>query len=250
MKKENISKAIGNMNSKYIIEAENYSASAKKAFGNKSFPLKTFIAACLVICLVVGTVAYAVNEIREWSSSITFEDGTRVDIVENAAFKSIPDTAPKTGRTENELQVIRMTHAEVEEALGFHILNYENATSDSLGYQTHLNKDGSIGRIDLWWAEFLKINENKHMTLSIFMLNQNADEGYVLAFNEGIDAAGGKKLENIVTINSLGTKIIVYKSDSHDNKISITFVYDNVLYQFGGYDFTESEMLSVIEQMK
>ena len=82
------------------------------------------------------------------------------------------------------------------------------------------------------------------------MLNKGADEGFILAFKEGQDAAGGKKLEKIVTLDSLGTEIVVYTSDSHDNKITMTFVYDNVLYQVGGYDFTENEMLSVIEQMK
>ena len=72
----------------------------------------------------------------------------------------------------------------------------------------------------------------------------------ILAFEEGQDAAGGKKLENVVSLESLDAKVVVYKSDSHDNKITMTFVYDNILYQFGGFDFTESEMLSVIEQMK
>ena len=143
-----------------------------------------------------------------------------------------------------------MTHAEVEKVLGFNILGYDKATSDEMGYKTMQNKDGTIGRIDLWWADFLKISEEKQMTLSISMLNKGADEGYILAFEEGLDAAGGKKLENVITLESLDVKIIVYTSGSHDNKLTMSFVYDNVLYEFGGFDFTESEMLSVIEQMK
>lgn len=249
MKRENISKVIGNINEKHISEAENYTSTAKR-YSIKTFFIKAPVAACLILCLLVGTVAYAAYEAYEWSTSILFEDGSKVQLVENATFKEIPDSAPKTERTEDSIGTIKMTHAEVEKVLGFNILGYDKATSDEMGYKTMQNKDGTIGRIDLWWADFLEINEEKQITLHISMLNKGADEGFILAFEEGQDAAGGKKLENVVTIDSLDTKIVVYKSDSHDNKITMTFVYDNVLYQFGGYDFTESEMLSVIEQMK
>ena len=173
-----------------------------------------------------------------------------MEIVENAVSKNIPETAPKTERSKDNIGTITMTHNEVEKVLGFNILNYENATSNTIGYTTYQNDDGTIGRIDLWRADFLKISETKYMTLHVSMLNKGADKGYVSAFEEGTDAAGGKVLENIVLDNALNAKIIVYKSGSHDNKITMTFVYDDILYQFGGYDFTESEMLSIIEQMK
>lgn len=246
MKRESISKVIGNINEKHISEAEEYTSAAKR-YSIKSFFIKTPVAACLILCLLVGTVVYAAYETYEWSTSILFEDGKKVELVENATFKEIPVSAPIT---EGNIGYIKMTHSEVEKTLGFNILNYDKATSYEMSYSTEQNDDGTIGRIDLWWADFLEISEEKQMTLHISMLNKGADEGFILAFEEGQDAAGGKKLENIVTIDSLDTKIIVYKSDSHDNKITMTFVCDNVLYQFGGYDFTESEMLSVIEQMK
>ncbi len=249
MNRENISKVIGNLNDKHISEAENYTSTAKR-YSIKTFFIKVPVAACLILCLLVGAVAYAAYEAYEWSTYILFEDGSKAQLVENATFKEIPDSAPKTEHTEDSIGTIKMTHAEVEKILGFNILGYDKATLDEIGYETMQNDDGTIGRIDLWWANFLKISEEKQMTLNISMLNKGADEGFILAFEEGQDAAGGKKLENVVTIDSLDTKIVVYKSDSHDNKITITFVYDNVLYQFGGYDFTENEMLSVIEQMK
>jgi len=249
MKRENISKVIENINEKHITEAENYT-STENRYGIKTFFIKAPVAACLILCLLVGTVAYAAYEAYEWSTSILFEDGSKVQVVENATFKEIPDSAPKTQRTEDSSGYIKMTHSEIEETLGFNILSYDNATSHEMSYRTEQNDDGTIGRIDLWWADFLEISEERRMTLHISMLNKGADEGFILAFEEGQDAAGGKKLENIVTIDSLDTKVIVYTSGSHDNKITMTFVHDNVLYQFGGYDFTEIEMLSVIEQMK
>lgn len=249
MKHENISKVIGSINEKYIIEAENYSSKAKR-YCVKSFFIKAPAAACLFLCLLIGTATYAAYEAYEWSSSILFEDGSEVKFVENAPFKEIPDSAPKTKQTEDSRNTISMAHSEIEKVLGFHILNYDNITSDKIVYETMQNEDGSIGRIDLWWADFLRVSEEKYMTLHISMLNKGADKGYVLAFEDGHDAAGGKKLEKIVPLDSLDTQIVVYKSDSHENKISMAFVYDGVWYQFGGYDFTESEMLSVIEQMK
>ena len=249
MKRESISKVIGNINENHISEAENYTSTVKRNRVKTLF-IKAPIAACLVLCLSVGMVAYAAYEAYEWSTSILFDDGSKVELVENATFKEIPDSAPKTERNEDSIGTIKMTHAEVEKVLGFNILGYDKATSDEMGYKTMQNKDGTIGRIDLWWADFLEISEDKQMTLHISMLNKGADEGYILAFEEGLDAAGGKKLENVITLESLDVKIIVYTSGSHDNKLTMSFVYDNVLYEFGGFDFTESEMLSVIEQMK
>lgn len=249
MKIDKLVDAIGEIEEIKIKEAKSYSPTVKRN-SVKSLFLKAPVAACLILCLLVGTVAYATHEAYEWSTSILFEDGSKVELVENATFKEIPDSAPKTERTEDSIGTITMTHSEIEKVLGFDILNYEGATSDIIGYKTMQNDDGTIGRIDLWWADFLEISEDKQITLHISMLNKGADEGYVLAFKECQDAAGGKKLENIVTLDSLGVKAVIYKSNSHDNKITMTFVYDNVLYQFGGFDFTESEMLSVIEQMK
>ncbi|MBE6788634.1 MAG: hypothetical protein E7539_03110 [Ruminococcaceae bacterium] len=250
MKREKISMAISNIDKKYITEAENYAAPAKKAVSIRSIFIKLPVAACLIACLLVGTGAYAAYEIYEWSSSILFEDGTKVDVVENMTYKNIPETAPKTIRTEDSVGSLRMTHQEVQKALGFKILNYEGATSDEMVYRTGLNDDGSIGRVDLWWAYFVYENEDKNISLSISMLNKGADLGYVLAFQEGLDAAGGKKLEDTVTIESLNTKAVVYTDRSHSNKLAITFVYDNVIYDFLGFDYTQEEMLSVIEQLK
>ncbi len=171
MKRENISKVIGNLNDKHISEAENYTSTAKH-YSIKSFFIKAPIAACLILCLLVGTVAYAGYEAYEWSTGILFEDGSKVQLVENATFKEIPDSAPKTERTEDSIGRIKMTHAEIEKVLGFNILGYDKATSDEICYDTMQNDDGTIGRIDLWWPDFLEISEEKRITLSISMLNK------------------------------------------------------------------------------
>lgn len=250
MKKEDISQVIGNINVSHIAEAENYIAPAKMKIRSKSFLIKAFVAACLITCLIAGAVVYATQDVHKMPPSISFEDGTKVDIAENVPFKDIPETAPKSIRTEKDYIKIGMTHAEAEAALGFDILKYDGITTDRLTYDTLLNNDGTIGRISLWWPYFLEINEDKGITLSISILNKGADYGYIDAFMQGIDAAGGKKLENTVKIESLGVDAVVYTDRSSEDKLAITFIYDNVYYEFAGYNCTQSEMLSILEQLK
>ena len=83
------------------------------------------------------------------------------------------------------------------------------------------------------------------------MLNEGADEGYVLAFKEGIDAIGGKELENTINvfINSVETKVVIYTYDDNEERLNATFVYDDILYSLSGYGYTQEEMISVIKQM-
>ena len=250
MKKEDISKVIGNISASHITEAENYTACAKIKIRSKAFVVKVLVAACLATCLIAGAVVYATPEVHKMPPSISFEDGTKVDIAEDVPFKDIPETAPKSIRTEKDYIKIGMTHAEVEAALGFDILKYDGITTDRLTYDTLLNNDGTIGRISLWWPRFFEISEDKGITLSISILNKGADYGYIDAFMQGIDAAGGKKLENTVKIESLGVDAVVYTDRSSEDKLAITFIYDNVYYEFAGYNCTQSEILSIIEQLK
>ena len=243
MRKDNISTVMNNIDTKYIQEAEFYVA--KKNKKGKTFWRQVPAAACLLICLLLGTGAYAAYEAFDWSSFIRFENGSQVAVVEKAEFKKISASAPKT----NENQGLEMSHSEVENALGLKLLNYPEVTSDVIYYTTLQNEDGTIGRVDLWWPEFLKANDEKHMTLSIAMLNKGADEGYVLAFEEGLNAAGGKSLKRVIQDGDLGTEMIVYTDGSFENKICISFVHDSIFYQFAGFDYTEEEMLEIIRDM-
>ena len=42
------------------------------------------------------------------------------------------------------------------------------------------------------------------------LLNKYADEGYVLAFNEGLDATGGKNIEKSYKSKNLNTNVVIY----------------------------------------
>lgn len=245
MKKDDISEVIGNLNTRFIEEAEQYNTKGLSRKSAKNLFVKSPLVACLLLCLIFGMAVYASGELFNWSSGILFEDGNYITVAEKAAFKNISKNAPKTD--ENEL--IEMKYDKAESVLGVELLDYENMSSDSLYYSTEQNEDGSIGRIDLWCADFIKEN-NKYMTLSVSMLNRGADKGFILAFEEGLDAAGKKELKKIVHNELLGTEMIVYTDGSHENKINVSFVYDDIFYHFSGFDFTEEEILDIVSQMK
>ena len=77
-----------------------------------------------------------------------------------------------------------------------------------------------------------------------------ADDVYVLAFQEGIDATGEKNIENSYKSGNLNTNIIVYTNNWSDEKLIATFVYDDILYQFIGHNISKDEMTSIIEILK
>ena len=74
--------------------------------------------------------------------------------------------------------------------LRFSILKLQENNTSEIYYRTSLNDNGTIGRVDLWIPYFYKENDNKYIGVSVSMLNKYADDGYVLAFQEGIVATG------------------------------------------------------------
>lgn len=75
MKRENISKVTENINEKYIVEAENYNASAKKILSFKPFFVKAPVAACLIVCLILGIGFFGKN-IFDKKPPVSIDDST------------------------------------------------------------------------------------------------------------------------------------------------------------------------------
>ena len=246
MKKEKISLAMNNIKSQYIQEAENYSLSTKTL--KKAHIFKFSIVAAVILCLVSGTVVFAGNHYFNWNSSITFHDGTTVDVSDNIPFKKIPETIPIIDQNKDDKR-LQFSHAEIEEMLGFNILSSKNADTDILVYDTYLNKNGSIARVSLYWNDFIRESDSKYIFASISMLNENAEEGYIIPFKEGLDAAGGKEYSNTYYLENLDTSVVIYYSD-FDNRPNATFIYDNVYYQFTGYDYTEEEFVKILGELE
>lgn len=191
---------------------------------------------------------------KSWSASVEFEDGTKVNIVENANFKEISKNAIKS---EN---LVSMTHDEIEQSLGFHILDYEHTTSKSMGYSTSLNSNGEIGTVHLWWSSFID-NTNgqfgkdgdktgKVISVDISILNKGAEERYIYPFLEGKDATGEKELDQVYEIKNLNTKAVIYGNNWDKTRITASFVFDDVYYQLISYNYTKEEIIELLEKLK
>ena len=204
----------------------------------------------VVVCLLSITVVYA-KEIKEifksWGTSIKLEDGTEVKVSENNNFKEIPDDAIKV---KENAESPKMTFEEIEEMLKFSILKLQEDNTKEIYYRTFLNENGTIGEVNLWIPYFYKETGNKYISVSVNMLSKYADEGYLLAFQEGIDATGNKDIENSYISGNLNTNVVIYTNDWSSERLTATFVYDDILYQFIGYNVSKDEMTSIIETLK
>lgn len=67
--------------------------------------------------------------------------------------------------------------------------------------------------------------------MQVSFLTQYASEGYVLAFEEGIDVSGGKELDNVYHSENLNTDVIIYKNDWNDTRLTAIFEHDDILYE-------------------
>lgn len=200
-------------------------------------------------CLLSITMVYAKdikNYFKKWSTSVQFDEGTRLEFSQNNNFKYIPIEAIKVGPNDES---IKMSYQEIEEMLKFPILKLSKNNPEEIYYHTYLNDDNSIGRIDLWMPYFLKYSEDKYLHLSVDILNKYADEGYILAFQEGIDATGEKNIEKKYKSDNLNTNIIIYTNTWSKKRITATFVYDDILYRFIGNNITKEEIISIIESL-
>lgn len=166
---------------------------------------------------------------------------------ENYKIKEISTDAIKV---KENLESPKMTFKEVEEMLKFSILKLPENNTNDIYYRTSLNDNGSIGRVDLWILYFYKENENKYISVSVNIFNKYADERYILVFQEGIDAMGEKNIENSYKSENLNTNIVVYTNDWSEERLTATFVYDDILYQFIGHNILKDEMTSIIETLK
>lgn len=249
MKKDAIEKALSEISDDFIAEAAEFGKDKRKTSSIKQLFVKAPLAATVVILLLIGTIAYTAASRTNWSSSIKFDDGSTEQIVENAFFKDIPDTAPKKQEFASMLQ---MSHEEIEAYLGFDILHCLDAENDTVNYDTSLNKDGSIARIDLWWPGIVTdgTENGKSINQSVYILNIGAEEGYVLAFEEGIDAMGHKILLDKIHVDELDTDVLYYTSGDDPDRISVTFAYDDVMYSFTGHGYTLDEIISVIKELE
>jgi hypothetical protein len=209
--KEKFKKAFSSINVSKELENNILDSTVnKKVERVKKFRFAHVCSLFLILLGLTFTTVYA-KEIKDfivsWSSSIFLEDGSEVKISENNTFKEIPNNIKKTEKYDS---MINTTINELEEILGFKILKLDQSISNEVYYITGLNKDGSIGRIDITMPNFIVYGEDKNINMHASFLDKNADEGYVLAFKEGLDASGGKNIDNSYYIENLNVNVVIW----------------------------------------
>lgn len=236
--------AINNLQENYIAEAENYHADMHKRIRRPVSRLA--IAAVIAACLVLGSVAaYAGAHLSQWTAFMSFHDGTKVTVSENAFFKDIPDGLPVVREGECMME---MNRTEVEKILGFGILRSPLSPESAVyNYSTDVNSDGkTVARVDLWCPNFICHDENKRINLLVAMLDVNAEEGYIYPFMEGTDAMGGKKYVGTYTLAQLDTNAVIYSAEDMPTLLKAVLVFDNVQYTLSAYEYSLDEFLSVL----
>ena len=250
MNKEELSAAMSDIDIRFIEEAENYDMSKRKIIKR---PLTRMAVAAIVIgCLIFGGVAYAGTTLTDWKSVISFFDGNgnKVDVTvsDEAFFKELPDGLPVPGDGE---PMIPMTKDEVESLLGFKILESEfSADSTVYNYDAFTNKnDGAVAVVSLWCPGFIKESETKNINCSVDILSTNAEDGYILSFIEGKDAMGGKLYVDTCELENLSVNTVIYTSDWMPERLTATFVYDNLYYSFIADNYELEEFLDILNSL-
>lgn len=252
MKKEELSAAMSNIDMRFIEEAENYNMSKRKIIKR---PLSRMaVAAIIITCIaLIGGAAYAGTALTDWESVISFFDDkgneTQVTVSDEAFFKELPDGLPVPGDGE---PMIAMTKDEVESLLGFNILGSElSLDSTILNYDAYVNHGNcNVAVVKLWVPRFIYVSESKNINMSVDILNTDAEEGYILPFIEGKDAMGGKIYVGTYELENLSVDTVVYTSDWMPERLTATFVYDNLYYSFIADNYELEEFLDILKTLK
>ena len=114
----------------------------------------------------------------------------------------------------------------------------------------YVNEDNTIGRIDLWIADYVHYDENKYISMSIAFLNKNADKEYIMAFEEGLDATANKNYDNKYHIDNLNVESIIYTNDWSNERITATFLYNNMSYNIIGNNISKDEIINFLNSLE
>lgn len=226
---------------------------------SKMRKIAKIVAAVACVCVIVSasTVAYSAIA-QHFKYSIEMEDGVVVEFVSNTQYKDLPQDK-LDGNADGNL--IHMQWSELEEMLGFSLLGSGSVRDGMVNYGAYLNKDGSVGVVNLWIPEYKVYGEplyaedgykyyGKIINLSIDVLDVNADQGYVDGLKEGNDAMGGKELVEKYHSKSLDTEVVIYNTNNSEDYVSAVFGYDGAYYSLQGDNVSVEEMKVAIEGMK
>lgn len=221
----------------------------RKSWFKISYVLPLLLIACVVSLTMVN--ADKVKEVIDsWRGVVEQSDGTIIELSKENGYKEIPLTAPKVHDDESPKNY--NSFKELESVLGFKLLKPSKDEAEII-YRTRINGDGSIGIIDLWIPNFIKVNDDKDISVSVSIPNKYIDRRYYDAF-AGDDDATEKSNVKVYKSNNLGVNIAMWDSTStysYGNKhLTATFVYDNVKYWMHAQEYSEEEFKDVIESLQ
>ncbi len=250
MKKEDLSASISGIDIKFISEAEKYDMKAIKTYKNK---VSYFVIAAVIICFILSITAFAGVTLTGWKPTISFFDEsgnkTQINVSEEGFFRELPENLPVL--MENEPKMT-MTKSEIEELLGFSILDSAFSDENTLyHYSANRNhKNDYVARVDIWCPMFISESITKHIDMSVEILSKNAEQGFIEAFKEGTDAAGGKKyLENYCAKES-AFDAVIYTYEDAPSMLIATFVYDDIYYHIQSENYSIEEFRAVLDSLK
>lgn len=251
MKKEELSAAMTYIDEKFIDEAENYNMKTRK-FVNKRLS-KVIIAAIITAIAVFGCVAYAGISYTDWDAFISFYnkngEETKISVSDSAFFKDLPEDIPVLGESDPK---IPMSENQLEETLGFDVLGSNLSQPNTTYYYSTLKnkKSNDVAKVHLYCPYLIKENETKHVDMLVNILGRKAEEGFILPFIEGVDAAGGKVFIEEYYIPSLSVKSVIYTYEDVPESLNVTFVYDNIYYQINSENYSLSELKEVLSSLE
>jgi hypothetical protein len=275
MKSQKLFTAIGGIDDRFISEQAEKMPIAQQgnSYTPKRVPRLLFrrlaSAACVacMLCSLLTGIVFAEDIKAFFATMLSSENGT-IPISEIGTV-SIKDTAIKT----DNQSLIPMSMIEAENMLGVDILNTKRATSYMVGYSTY-QTGNRIGRVDLWYADFIDysdenrlideavansqnhdeyqklMRERKGISMSIAFLTPFADESLIDPFRTGIDATGGKNVDSSYALKNLGVDAVFYTNDWSDTRLTAAFVYNNMLYTFIGNNISVDEMFDILQSLK
>ena len=220
----------------------------------------------------LGTI-YA-KDVASFITTVLSDSGKTIHSIDKMEAVEIKEDAPIAKQDADGISTaIEMSVEDAEEALGIDILTSDMATSDILYYSTGLSGK-KIGRVDLWHAGFIDdtnldkaidakiaagVSEEEYQALeaqrrgvglSVSFFTKDADNGYLSAFEEGLDAGGGKIIEKTYHIDSLNVDAVIYTYDWSETRIVAAFVYNNILYSLYSTNITQAEMIKILDSLK
>ncbi len=217
--------------------------------------------------------------IKDWSLKIGLgdEEGTVVDSKNKFGNKIVPDDI-KIQETQNIVDghyVIveepeepeKMTFREVENMLGFNILNLEQyfdkeVDYDTFSYDAKTKKYGKPKRvyIGIDMNDYVDKNckyiseENSYdcsyIDLTAKILTQYADERDFKTVEEEIACEGDKILEETYHSKNLDVDVTFYTKGYDSNLQTAIFTYDNIVYSLHSNRVTREKLIEIIENLK